>query len=246
MSTGTHRHVRTIAVIIPAHNEETTIERCLESVQVAAKRMYGRDVRVAVVVVCDACTDATGQRARRALPAPHCGTIAIDARNVGLARRVGFCWALERLDEIDHHELWLATTDADCAVPPTWLERQHTLAGRGWDALAGTVRVRDWREQPPHVARRFASLVARTATADGHPHVHGANLGMTAAAYLNAGGMPAAQCGEDHALWAAVRASGCRALSSAALTVTTSARRQARAPDGFASFLDKLTTDVQR
>ena len=36
-----------------------------------------------------------------------------------------------------------------------------------------------------------------------HPHVHGANLGFRASAYLRAGGFPALPTAEDHALVAA-------------------------------------------
>ena len=43
-----------------------------------------------------------------------------------------------------------------------------------------------------------------------HPHVHGANLGVTAAAYLAAGGFSALRTGEDHALVRALETAGRR------------------------------------
>jgi hypothetical protein len=40
--------------------------------------------------------------------------------------------------------IWLATTDADSRVPGSWLQDQLAFARRGFDAVAGTVRVHDW------------------------------------------------------------------------------------------------------
>ena len=47
-----------VSVIIPAHNEEAYIERCIESVESAAK-VYGGFVEI--IVVCNRCTDSTAQ-----------------------------------------------------------------------------------------------------------------------------------------------------------------------------------------
>jgi hypothetical protein len=74
--------------------------------------------------------------------------------------------------------------------------------------------------------------------------VHGANLGFSAAAYLRAGGFPDVPTGEDHALVAALEAVGCRVLRTRALTVVTSARREARAPDGFSDYLAELDAEA--
>jgi hypothetical protein len=76
--------------------------------------------------------------------------------------------------------------------------------------------------------------------ANQHPHVHGANLGFRASAYLRASGFPALPTAEDHALVAALAAGGCRVLRTRALPVVTSARRDSRAPDGSGHYLRKL------
>jgi hypothetical protein len=82
--------------------------------------------------------------------------------------------------------------------------------------------------------------------ADQHPHVHGANLGFRASAYLRAGGFPALPTAEDQALVEALAAGGCRVLRTRALPVVTSARRDSRAPDGFGHYLRKLAwTPIQ-
>jgi hypothetical protein len=73
--------------------------------------------------------------------------------------------------------------------------------------------------------------------------VHGANLGFRAAAYLRAGGFTDASTAEDHALVAALTATGSRVHRTRARTVTASARRGACAPHGFSSYLAALDAD---
>jgi len=52
-----------VSVIIPAHNEAAVIERCLRSLQAAARRRP-----VQIVVVCNGCSDDTAAIARRVAP----------------------------------------------------------------------------------------------------------------------------------------------------------------------------------
>ncbi|MYW03889.1 glycosyltransferase, partial [Streptomyces sp. SID3343] len=85
----------------------------------------------------------------------------------------------------DARGLWLATTDADSRVPAEWLTRQIAWAGRGWDAVAGTVRVRDWSRHPPGAQEAFEAHYGRWHGVS--PHVHGANLGFSGPAYLGVG-----------------------------------------------------------
>ena len=47
-----------ISVIIPAHNEEKYIERCIKSIKSAAKQFRGT---VEIIVVCNRCTDKTAE-----------------------------------------------------------------------------------------------------------------------------------------------------------------------------------------
>ena len=72
-----------------------------------------------------------------------------------------------------------------------------------------------------------------------HPHVHGANLGMRADAYLAAGGWNPLTTAEDHDMWGRLRAHTGAHLSDARLQVLTSGRRTGRAPLGFAGALAK-------
>ena len=73
-----------------------------------------------------------------------------------------------------------------------------------------------------------------------HPHVHGANLGIRASAYLAAGGFRPLRTAEDHALLAAATEAGCPVVQASDITVQTSGRRQARAPLGFSHLLRTL------
>jgi hypothetical protein len=126
--------------------------------------------------------------------------------------------------------------------------------------VAGTIQVTDWSNYHPQTRAQFLERYNATATAParlpqgaglplaagthspepGHPHVHGANLGFRASAYLLAGGFPAVPTAEDHAIVDALTAQGGRVLRTRALPVTTSARREARAPLGFGHYLAAL------
>jgi glycosyltransferase involved in cell wall biosynthesis len=226
--------IRSVGVIVPAHNEQDLLPPCLGSLRRAARALRGTPVHL--VVVADACRDRTAQVARR------CGAtvVTIGARSVGAARAAGARELLRRSSHLDPADVWLATTDADTLVPPCWLRQQARLADQGWDAVVGTIRVADWSGYPPRVRTLFRERYG--AGPGPHAHVHGANLGFRATAYLKAGGFPDAPTAEDHALIAALTSAGGRVLRTAAVTVVTSARREARAPRGFSHYLADLET----
>ena len=225
------RQVALAGVVVPAHNEEELLPACLAALRSAAE---AAGVPVRLLVVADACTDATAAVAA----AGGAEVIRIRARNVGAARAAGMARLL-RTAGTDPAATWLATTDADTVVPPGWLRRQLGYAGQGWDVVLGTVTVTDWTGHPPHAAAMFAAMYG---FGEGpHPHVHGANLGIRASAYLTAGGFQPLRTAEDHALIAAAAGAGCQVLRAGDVTVVTSARRQARAPRGFSHALRALT-----
>ncbi len=107
----------------------------------------------------------------------------------------------------------------------------------GADAVCGCVRVEDWQDNPERVRQRYQE---RYRERDGHQHIHGANLGVAADAYVRCGGFPALPSSEDVALVRALQACGASIAWSAAPRVVTSARRHARVRDGFAGYLRTL------
>lgn len=225
--------IRAVGVVVPAHNEESLLPSCLASLRVAAWAVRGIPVRL--VVVADACQDQTARAGRRG----GARVVTTGAGNVGAARAAGMREVLRRAAGLDPADVWLATTDADTVVPWCWLRHQVRQANRGWDAVAGTVRVDDWAGYRPALRSLFRERYGDPA--DGaHAHVHGANLGFRASAYLAAGGFPEVPTAEDHGLVAALTAAGGRVLRTGEAAVITSARREGRAPHGFSGYLRNL------
>lgn len=220
-----------LAVVVPAHDEQAHIGACLASVQIAARCPRLNGERVLIVVALDACSDQTGRIAR------DCGAsvVSIESRNVGMARASGARHAL------DAGARWLAFTDADSVVGPEWLSAQ--LAQRS-DAVCGTIEVRDWGDWGES-SERLRTQHARTYTdADGHRHIHGANLGVAAPAYRNVGGFQPLVSSEDVALVEALSSAGASIAWSAAPRVVTSARRSYRAPGGFGELLARVEREL--
>lgn len=222
-----------VGVVIPARNEEALLERCLDSV-FAAGALLPASTTWDIVVAIDASTDRTEEIARRML-ATRGATVRSDAGCVGAARALAAQTALKRYAGA-LRSCWLANTDADCIVPPTWLADQLALARLEVEAVAGTVGIDTFAEHKPQVEELFhrTYLIGPDGT---HPHVHGANLGVRADAYRRAGGWSSLATAEDHDLWRRLKDSGARQLATSALRVLTSGRRIGRAPSGFAQRL---------
>ncbi len=240
MTGGGRSVVETVGVVVPAHDEEDLIGACLDALAGAAAHPELAGVRTRILVVLDSCRDATGPRC----DARAVQTLAIQARNVGHARRTGFAALIDRTAGAASgvSGLWLATTDADTRVAPDWLAAQLRLARAGADAVFGIIDVDDWAEVPADVPQRFAALYAGPGGLDGpHDHVHGASMGLRARTYLRAGGMPALALGEDRLL--AVRLAalpGVQVARTTTVRATTSSRLVSRLRGGFADYLRDL------
>lgn len=217
-----------IAVTLPAHNEEQLIAACLQSLQVAALHSALRGEAVVIVVALDRCSDATEWICQRM----GVEVVTVDAGCVGVARAA----ASERALALGAR--WIGCTDADSVVPPDWLARQLQC---GANAFCGVVAVGDWLDYPQAVREQF--LQGEHAV-DGHPHVHGANMGFSAVAYRQCGGFAPLATGEDVALIHAMHGAGMQVARLASPRVMTSARRHARAPHGFSDFLRRLEQRV--
>ncbi|MDQ2726638.1 MAG: glycosyltransferase family 2 protein [Actinomycetota bacterium] len=224
--------MRRVGVVVPAKNEARLVVDCIEALAAAAASVA---VPVALALVFDDCTDATpdlaaGAAARLGL---DLRMTEIRASSVGAARRRGMA---ETVAALGVAGTWLATTDADSVVPPHWLTRQLRHAQAGASVVAGTVGVEDWSERTAAV-RRMAEGAYRGLE---RRHVHGANLGLRAESYMEVGGFIPVERDEDIALMAALARAGNHIVWADDLAVTTSSRRVARVPAGFATYLDGL------
>jgi glycosyltransferase involved in cell wall biosynthesis len=222
-----------IGVAIPAHNEEFFLDGCLAALLAAARDPALRGETVHACVVLDACDDGSRDAVRRhqarfADAGLTLDCLEVEAHQVGVARAAGARHLL------DCGARWLAFTDADTRVSPQWLAAQLALEV---DVVCGSVAVDDWS---PHGgnAQRLREHFGRTYNdRDGHHHIHGANLGVSAAAYVEAGGFEAVSCHEDVLLVKALENIGARFAWSARPRVFTSARTDARARGGFGDTL---------
>ena len=222
-----------IAVLIPARNEELLLARCLRSV-LAAQRRLPQHVSSDLVIVADSSVDRT-HRIACAWTKQAGMVIETDVACVGAARALAAEAALSR-SVSPFERCWLANTDADCEVPETWLVDQLACALEGYTAVAGIIDVDSFAEHDVEVSTRFR--LSYLLHPDGtHPHVHGANLGVRADAYLAVGGWTSLCTAEDHDLWKRLKAGRHRATTDIRLSVMTSGRRVGRAPNGFADAL---------
>lgn len=226
--------IRAVAVVIPAHDEQELLSACLDVLEAAAWRVRDRGIPVLLIVVADACTDATPALARRR----GLTCVTIQANNVGAARAAGVVAALARLAEsgFEPAQIYLLHTDADTLVEPDWITR-HLDAAADHDAVLGPVDVRDWGTRSAECAQRHA--LHTEDELDEH-RVHGANLGVRADAYQRVGGFPALPVAEDRALIDALRTAGESVIFRGDLTACTSARVSTRVPGGFSDHLSGL------
>jgi GT2 family glycosyltransferase len=226
-----------VGVVVPAHDEEAWIARCVASVLAAADEARLPPEHVHLAVVADRCADATAAVARAQLEGAG-SVVELVTGGVGAARRAGTAAVLDAFAGVDPATIWLANTDADTVVPTSWLTDHLRVAETGAAAVAGVVRVDTFHGHPAIVPVRFHEIYG--GAHDDHPHVHGANLGVRADAYLAVGGWPALTSGEDNGLWDAVRAVGLPVLSTRTVHVVTSSRTVTRATGGFGQWLVEL------
>lgn len=213
-------------VVVPVHDEELLLPECLAALQIAAADV---DLPVEVVVVLDDCQDGSAEVAR----STDVHVLEVTEGAVGAARAAGTAAGLALHDD-DPATVWVACTDADSVVPFHWLRAQRDLADDGADVVLGTVRPdpRDLTE------RQLAAWRATRVPGRPNGHVHGANLGIRADAYLRAGGFAPLAEHEDAELVARLRADRRVAVvASEATDVVTSGRLVGRTPGGYAGYL---------
>ena len=249
-----------VAVAIPARNEEERIVPCLAAL--AAQSNVANE-KIAVIVLLNNCTDGTLTAIEA--NAANCPFAIVAASvelprqyaNAGWARRLAMQEAASRLDD----DGLLLTTDADSVAFPDWIaQTRMEFDSREVDAVAGFVTA-DWNElsQFPEDVLAQGALeweyqgLAAELEAKADPLAHdpwprhnqncGASLSIKAGLYRKLGGLPPEQVGEDRALCEAVRLADGKVRHSLAVHVTASARTVGRASGGMADALRTRGTD---
>ncbi|MGW1102512.1 glycosyltransferase [Streptomyces sp. NPDC002540] len=230
--------IRALAVIMPTRKEEQLLADCLDSLHRAARHPRVRDLPCRVIVLADACRDATAAIARRR------GADLLAAGHVGAARATGSRHALDlrpRLPAGPDPGLCVAVPHRRGLPGPARLARPPPRP-RGL-RLAGSCghRPRHGLDRPPGQHRQdLPTHYQQDQLADEHRHVHDANLAVRADAYRAAGGFQPLPVGEDRTLVAALDAAGFRAKRTGRNPVATSTRRNPRAHGRFGDFLRDL------
>ncbi len=213
-----------IGVLVPAHNESEHLAACLRSLAIAAAHPALAGEPVQIIVALDACTDGSAE----VCAGMAAEILSLQARCVGAARAAAAGVLVER------GATWLASTDADSEVPGDWLVAQRAA---GTDVFCGVVDLGELAPQQAWLRRCFQRSERWD---EGHGRVHGANLGVSAAAYQRAGGFAAKRCSEDVDLVRRLEAAGASIRWASAPVVTTSGRLSGRAVGGFADHLASL------
>ncbi len=234
-------------VVLPVCNEQQLLPAALASLGRAIDHAsFGCVASIGVVVVLDACSDQSRdiaeewrRRVMHLAEGHHAEIVETNHRSVGEARRVGCEVLLQRWSGLEPRSIWLATTDADSEVPQDWISAQLRMRREGCQVWIGPVGVRDWCGRTPGTAEAWH----RDYQIERSP-VHGANFGIDAATYLEAGGFQDLRTGEDRALFEEVVALGAVIRQDPRFPVITSGRREARAPRGFAHVLTSIEATI--
>lgn len=216
------------AIVIPVHNEEACLAACLDAACTSAKAA-NLEQDALVVVVLDRCSDSSAEIAKQFAVE----LVQASVGSVGAARSIGARRAIEL------GATWLAFTDADTVVAVDWLTAQQSL---GAEVVCGTVAVSDWHLYDPQVR---AAYETHYVDADGHRHIHGANLGLSTHAYLKCGGFEDMRLHEDVDLVQRLVEAQVSIAWSALPRVSTSARIVNRVPGGFGGCVAEFVRAVE-
>lgn len=215
-----------IGIVIPAHNEAHDLRACLAAIQQSIQLLQLSQEREArVLVVLDNCSDdslAIVKAAGVAYLSCHFSCVG-QTRDFGIRHMIGL------------GATWIACTDADSCVDPQWLLQQ--CMHQPTDAICGVVQIDNWHTLSSDTQKQYLNHYQDCMD---HRHIHGANLSFSSSAYIQAGGFKALSCHEDVNLVERMQTMNLKIVWSNLVRVTTSSRLDARAPEGFASFLQQL------
>lgn len=216
-----------IGIVVPAYNEEHDLPACIDALKQAINFVV--DVEIKLLIVLDNCSDNSLKIVQDA----GIDYVECDFKCVGTARDFGIRHLLgQRID-------WIACTDADSQVNQDWIWQQ--LAHQPADVICGVVEVEDWQTLSVHTQMRYSQHYQDRMN---HRHIHGANLSFSSQAYLNAGGFQKVSCHEDVKLVTRMQDLNLNIVWSNKVRIKTSSRLEARAPEGFASFLKNIEMNL--
>jgi len=227
-----------VGICLPVHNEEDMLPQALEALSRAMRALTFSGVECRLAVVLDDCYDHSRSLVHEWTSSKtDVSTLVVhsSAHNVGIARQAGCLALIESWSTLDPSEIWLATTDADSQVPTQWLTHQVECASRRIDFWAGRVEISDWSGRLETTSQLWGNRYYEETAP-----IHGANIGLNAALFLEVGGFPPLATGEDEALRRAVSQTSSTILHDWRMPVRTSARALARAPLGFSYYIDSL------
>ncbi|WP_460583499.1 glycosyltransferase [Hymenobacter arcticus] len=196
-----------VSILVAARNEEAALPRCLASLRALD---YPAEL-VEILVGDDASTDRTRAVAEAALAgfAGRYQVITI-TENLGQARgKANVLAHLARAAQADY----LLLTDADIAVPPTWVLAMLAHAAPGVGTVTGLTVVAGfgWLARLQGLDWLMSLALIQVGTETGQPMTAmGNNMLLTRAAYQATGGYEALPFSvtEDFALFEAVNAQG--------------------------------------
>jgi cellulose synthase/poly-beta-1,6-N-acetylglucosamine synthase-like glycosyltransferase len=245
---------RRISIAIPASNEVATIVPCVAALALQPQTLPV-GTQYSVHVLANNCRDGTAEIVRDHFGACdwlriHEVTSTAGDAHAGWARRMALDYAAE--DLVAPEDL-IFTSDADTVVAPDWGGKTLRYFEESFDAVAGIARIRgsEWNQLTPGQRRRFRQLTKYKALLSylrrdraqpgdpwpNHDYEGGASIALTFDMYRKIGGCPALPCGEDRALFEAVRAAGGRVRHALDVRVFTSGRRRGRAKGGAADTI---------
>jgi glycosyltransferase involved in cell wall biosynthesis len=209
-----------ISVIIPALNEESYIEGCLQALKQQTLTPHE------IIVVDNGSTDRTAERVRAA------GARLIECPKPGVAhaRQAGLLVASGD---------WVATTDADSKPCPEWLELLAPHMANSV-ALYGPLRMiglPPWQEELSEVGY---SVFLKLMVLLGKPNLAGANMAFDRRVALEVGGYPVVEAAEDVKLGLALKTRGVLRYVPTALVYTSARRVKGNWPRFFWQQLKNL------
>jgi cellulose synthase/poly-beta-1,6-N-acetylglucosamine synthase-like glycosyltransferase len=112
--------IQAVGIVIPVRNESDTIAQCIQNIFAAHSHSGWRN-SLWIVVVADACTDATAKVARNALGA-FGEVLEVAARSLQTAHQIGVSTVTDHFRHVPRHALLLTSTDAGTRLRRDWID----------------------------------------------------------------------------------------------------------------------------